>query len=60
MKGIESLVMTPLPTHLPEVSPWPQRPFLPETVETEAQIRLGAFPSDEAGKFLGPNTLGGT
>lgn len=52
--------MTPLPTHLPEVSPWPQRPFLPETVETEAQIRLGAFPSDEAGKFLGPNTLGGT
>lgn len=63
VQGIEGLVMTPSPTHLPEVSfssPWPQRSLLPGPVDTEAQLRSGAFPSDEAGEFLGPNTLGGT
>lgn len=55
--------MTPSPTHLPVVSfssPWPQRSLLPWPVDTEAQLRSGAFPSDEAGKFLGPNILGET
>lgn len=51
------------PIHRPEVSfssPWPQRSLLPGPVDMKAQLKSGAFPSGEAGKFLGPNTLGGT
>lgn len=34
--------------------------LLPGPVDTKAQLRSGALPSDEAGKFLGPYILGDT